>query len=52
VDDANSSTFGIYSMGDMLAVANDGRPFTIHDIEGSWGTQGDRQQLKDAPRRQ
>jgi len=32
-DDANSSTFGIYSMDDMLVVANDGRPFTVHDIE-------------------
>jgi hypothetical protein len=32
-DDANSSTFGIYSMDDMLLVANDGRPFTVHDIE-------------------
>jgi len=32
-DDANSSTFGIYSMDDMLIVANDGRPFTVHDIE-------------------
>lgn len=32
-DDANSSTFGICSIGDMLIVANDGRPFTVHDIE-------------------
>lgn len=32
-DDANSSVFGIYSMDDMLVVANDGRPFTVHDIE-------------------
>lgn len=32
-DDANSSTFGIYSMDNMLVVANDGRPFTVHDIE-------------------
>lgn len=32
-DDAGSSTFGIYSIADMLVVANDGRPFTVHDIE-------------------
>lgn len=32
-DDANSSVFGIYSIDDMLVVANDGRPFTVHDIE-------------------
>jgi hypothetical protein len=32
-DDANSSAFGIYSMDNMLVVANNGRPFTVHDIE-------------------
>lgn len=32
-DDANSSIFGIYSIDNMLVVANDGRPFTGHDIE-------------------
>lgn len=32
-DDANSSVFGIHSMENMLVVANDGRPFTVHDIE-------------------
>jgi Protein NO VEIN, C-terminal len=32
-DDANSSTFGIYSLDNMLVVANNGRPFTVHDIE-------------------
>lgn len=32
-DDANSSVFGIHSMDNMLVVANDGRPFTVHDIE-------------------
>jgi hypothetical protein len=32
-DDANSSAFGIYSMDNVLVVANNGRPFTVHDIE-------------------
>jgi len=32
-DDANSSQFGIYSMDNMLVVANNGRPFTVHDVE-------------------
>jgi len=32
-DDANSKAFGIYSIKDMLIVANDGRPFTVDDIE-------------------
>lgn len=32
-DDANSSAFGIYSMDNMLVVANNGRPFTVHDVE-------------------
>lgn len=32
-DDANSSVLGIYSIDNMLVVANDGRPFTVHDIE-------------------
>ena len=32
-DDANSSVFGIYSIDDMLVVANNGRAFTVHDIE-------------------
>lgn len=32
-DDANSSAFAIYSIDNMLVVANNGRPFTAHDIE-------------------
>lgn len=32
-DDANSSAFGIYLMDNTLVVANNGRPFTSHDIE-------------------
>lgn len=32
-DDANSSAFGIYSIGNILLVANNGKPFTVHDIE-------------------
>jgi len=32
-DDANSSAFGIYIIDNSLVVANNGRPFTAHDIE-------------------
>ena len=32
-DDASSSAFGIFNSDNMLVVANNGRPFTEHDIE-------------------